>query len=185
MMNEFESLVLLNMIPSLGCVSIKRLLEKCGSAHRIFRESEYNLSQIEGITVRKISAIKKSKSTIDLHAELDLARKKDIDIVTIMDSRYPESLKDIYDSPPVLYIKGELLDCDYNAIAIVGSRRASFYGISAASRLSSQLANLGITIVSGLARGIDTASHRGALQVKGRNIAVLGSGLLKIYPPRK
>lgn len=182
-MNDFEALVLLNMIPSLGCVSIRRLLEKYNSPSRIFSESEYNLSRIEGITARKISAIKKAESTLDLDAELNLAKENGINIVTILDSRYPESLKNIYDPPPVLYIKGDLLDCDYNAIAIVGSRRASFYGISTASRLSSQLANLGITIVSGLARGIDTASHRGALQVKGRNIAVLGSGLLKIYPP--
>lgn len=182
-MNDFESLVLLNMIPSLGSISIKRLLECFSCPKKIFQATEQELSKIESISACKISAIKKAKQSTNLNLELELARENKIDIVTILDKDYPENLKNIYDPPAVLYIRGKLLDCDYNSIAMVGSRRASFYGISTASRLSSDLSGLGITVVSGLARGIDTASHKGALAAKGRTIAVLGSGLLKIYPP--
>lgn len=182
-MNDFQALVLLNMIPSLSSISIARLLKYFTSPKRIFQAGGQELSKIEGITTRKINEIKKAKQNIDFEREIELARENKIDIVTILDKDYPECLKNIYDPPAVLYLKGKLLDCDYNSIAVVGSRRASFYGLSTALRLSSELSSLGITVVSGLARGIDTASHKGALTAKGRTIAVLGSGLLKIYPP--
>ncbi|MBL7196515.1 MAG: DNA-protecting protein DprA [Candidatus Omnitrophica bacterium] len=181
-MNDFQALVLLNMIPSLGSISISRLIKSFSRPKKIFEATEDKLSIIEGITTRKIGAIKKAQENLNLEQELKLAKENNISIITILDKDYPESLKNIYDPPPVLYVKGKLLDCDYNSIAIVGSRRASFYGLSTASRLSSELASLGITIVSGLARGIDTASHKGALSAKGRTIAVLGGGLLKLYP---
>lgn len=181
-MNDFESLVLLNMIPSLGSISIMRLFKAFSKPKEIFQANIERLSRIEGITTGKINEIKKAQKNINLDKELKSARENKIDIITILDKDYPENLKNIYDPPVVLYTKGKLLDCDYNSIAIVGSRRASFYGLSTATHLSSQLSVLGITIVSGLARGIDTASHKGALSVKGRTIAVLGSGLLKIYP---
>jgi len=182
-MNDFKAIVLLNMIPSLGSISVKRLLEYFDRAINIFQANRTELSKVEGITSRKIDAIKKAQENIDLERELKLAKEKDINIITILDKDYPQNLKNIYDPPPVLYIKGNLRENDYNGIAIVGSRRASFYGLSTASRLSSELAEMGITVISGLARGIDTASHKGALQVQGRTIAVLGGGLLKLYPP--
>lgn len=182
-MNDFQSLVLLNMIPSMGSISIARLLKRFGRPKNIFEANRSVLLGIEGITARKVDAIKKAQQNIDLERELKLAKENNIKIITILDKDYPESLKNIYDPPAVLYVKGQLLDCDYNSIAIVGSRRASFYGLSTASRLGSEIAGMGITVVSGLARGIDTASHKGALSVKGRTIAVLGGGLLKLYPP--
>ncbi|MFC1708791.1 DNA-processing protein DprA [Candidatus Omnitrophota bacterium] len=181
-MNDSKALVLLNMIPSLGSISIARLLSSFNKPGHIFEASRDRLSRVEGISARKIGAIKKAQQNIDLERELRLARENNIKIVTILDGGYPENLKNIYDPPAVLYVKGELRDYDYNSVAVVGSRRASFYGLSAASHLSSQLCSMGITVVSGLARGIDTASHKGALSAKGRTIAVLGSGLLRLYP---
>ncbi len=182
-MNDFKAIVLLNMIPSLGSISVKRLLEYFGRPINIFQADRTKLSKVEGITSRKIDAIKKAQENIDLESELKLAKENDINIITILDKDYPQNLRNIYDPPPVLYIQGHLRESDYNGIAIVGSRRASFYGLSMALRLSSELAEMGITVISGLARGIDTASHKGALQVQGRTIAVLGGGLLKLYPP--
>ncbi|MDD5291802.1 MAG: DNA-processing protein DprA [Candidatus Omnitrophica bacterium] len=183
-MNDLETLLLLNMVPSLGCISILRLIQAFDSPRKILDADRQKLLRIEGITVRKIDEIYKAKGNADkLDREIKLCRDKGIKISTVLDKDYPENLKNIYDPPVVLYIKGDILDCDYNSIAVVGSRRASFYGISTASRLSVELAQSGITIVSGLARGIDTASHKGALAAKGRTIAVLGSGILKLYPP--
>ncbi|MDD5005163.1 MAG: DNA-processing protein DprA [Candidatus Omnitrophica bacterium] len=182
-MNDFEALVLLNMVPSLGSISISRLLNAFDKPQEVFDASPEKLSGVEGITARKISEIKKARKSVNLERELKLAKDSGINIITILDDNYPENLKNIYDPPAVLYVKGEFLDCDYNSVGVVGSRRASFYGLSTASRLSAELSGLGLTIVSGLARGIDTASHKGALSANGRTIAVLGSGLLKMYPP--
>ncbi|MFC1646327.1 DNA-processing protein DprA, partial [Candidatus Omnitrophota bacterium] len=151
-MNDFQALVLLNMIPSLGSISIARLLKGFSKPEKIFEANRNELLRIEGITPRKIDAIKKAQQGINLERELKLAKENNVNITTILDEDYPENLKNIYDPPPVLYVKGQLLDCDYNSIAIVGSRRASFYGLSAASRLGSELAGMGITVVSGLAR---------------------------------
>ena len=181
-MNDFQSLVLLNMIPSLGSISVKRLLSYFGRPSNIFKACKEELCRVEGISAKKTEAIIKARQTIDVEREFELAQSNGIKIITILDSAYPENLKNIYDPPPVLYVKGDLSECDYNSVAIVGSRRASFYGLSTASRLSSELCSLGITVVSGLARGIDTSAHKGALSAQGRTIAVLGSGILKLYP---
>ena len=99
------------------------------------------------------------------------------------DKDYPVNLKYIYDPPATLYVKGNIIPQDNIAIAIVGSRRATYYGLKNAEDLSFELAIRGITIISGLARGVDSAAHRGALKAKGRTIAVLGSGLNVVYPP--
>lgn len=114
--------------------------------------------------------------------ELELAKKHNIKVISINDSSYPEILKKIYDPPKILYVKGKLVKEDGLAIAIVGSRRASSCGLAQAEKFGFELAKLGITIVSGLARGIDTKAHWGALKAGGRTLAVLGSGLLNIYP---
>lgn len=183
-MNNLETLLLLNMVPSLSGIYILRLIREFDQPRQILEADKARLLKIEGITPHKIEEIYRAKKDVSkIDRELKLCRKENISIKTILDKDYPENLKCIYDPPPVLYVKGNLSDCDYDSIAIVGSRRASFYGISMASRLSRELAGLGITIVSGLARGIDTASHKGALSADGRTIAILGSGLLRLYPP--
>ncbi|MDD4503247.1 MAG: DNA-processing protein DprA, partial [Clostridiaceae bacterium] len=111
-----------------------------------------------------------------------IMKENSIKAYTIFENEYPENLKNIYDPPPVLYVKGELLKEDALAIGIVGSRKASDYGLKAAYKIAYRLAELGITIVSGMALGIDSAAHRGALAAKGRTIAVFACGLKYVYP---
>ncbi|MBL7132234.1 MAG: DNA-protecting protein DprA, partial [Candidatus Omnitrophica bacterium] len=109
-MNDFEALILLNMVPSLGSISISRLLNSFNKPNNIFEASRERLIGIEGITARKIKEIKKAQQSIKLDRELKLARENNISIITILDRDYPESLKNIYDPPAVLYVMGQLLD---------------------------------------------------------------------------
>ena len=180
-MTEAEALIALNTISGVGSSRLKKLLEAFGSASRIFLAREYALKKVDGIG-DKISGEISGFHFENLKKELDLAKKLKVNIVTFQDKEYPGNLKSIYDPPLCLYLKGGLLESDTLSLAVVGSRRASFYGLSCAEKFSYALANLGITIVSGLARGIDTQAHKGALKAKGRTIAVLGSGLNCIYP---
>ncbi len=182
-MTNLESLLTLNSIYELGSIRIKRLLEYFGSAEKVLCASGDKLRRVEGISGLLSQNIIKNKHKWEVKQELELAEKNGIEIITLQDKSYPQNLKTIYDPPIVLYVKGRILESDRSAVAIVGSRRASIYGLSCAEKFSLQLAELGITVVSGMARGIDSAGHRGALKAKGRTIAVLGSGLLNIYPP--
>jgi DNA processing protein len=181
-MTELESLIALNMLPQLGSLKFKRLWDRFGAGQKIISASRTELRQVEGISdslAEKISACR----NVFVSKEMDLIEKHQVRVLTLEDKDYPENLKNISDPPPVLYVKGRLVKEDNQAIAIVGSRRASFYGIACAEKFSSGLAELGITVVSGMARGIDSISHRAALKAKGRTVAVLGSGLSNIYPP--
>jgi DNA processing protein len=181
-MTTFEALVGLNLVPEIGSVRLKKLLEVFETPEKILGASVDALSAVEGIgekIARDISSFKKE----DLDRELALAKKLGLKIITWVDAHYPENLKTIYDPPIVLYVKGELKAEDALSIAIVGSRRPSFYGLNAAGEFAYELAHLGITIVSGLAYGIDTQAHRGALKASGRTLAVMGSGFKHIYPP--
>ena len=123
------------------------------------------------------------KTSIDIDKEIGLIKKYDVEVITIDEDQYPKNLKHIYNPPRVLYVKGKLIPEDYYSIGIVGSRKASFYGQQNAERLGSELAQKGFTVISGMARGIDTYAHKGALKAKGRTIAVLGSGINVVYPP--
>lgn len=181
-MTEKEALILLNKVTGLGSIRFRRLLDYFGSAKNILSSSRDELIRIEGIS-KKIANDILSVSAQELKEEFALIKKHDVKILSIQDKDYPENLKAIPDPPPVLYVKGDILSEDKLAIAIVGSRRASFYGLSIAEKFAQELGSLGITVVSGLARGIDSASHKGALKIRARTIAVLGSGLANIYPP--
>jgi DNA processing protein len=141
------------------------------------------LREVPGVGPTLARAIATATETIDVVAELDRCRRHNIDIVTIEDDAYPRTIKEIGDPPSVLYLHGEILPRDHLAIAIVGTRHATTYGKRMAERLASSLARAGMTIISGLARGIDAAAHQGALNAGGRTMAVLGSGLLNLYPP--
>lgn len=141
------------------------------------------LSRVEGIGDKIARRIFASRSEFDFQKELLLADKHGVSLIHLGDPRYPPMLKAIPDPPPVLYVKGTLEDRDNLGIAIVGSRRCSTYGIEQASRFAHVLAAAGFTIVSGMARGIDSAAHKGALSAKGRTIAVQGCGLSRIFPP--
>ncbi len=180
-MDRLESFIALNLTNKIGGIRLKSLLEKFGSPERIFKASKKGLESIKGIGPLVSDEIVNFEKKYDLKKEFDLIKEHNIEILTIENSEYPSLLKEIYDPPIVLYIKGELKKSE-TIVAIVGSRHASIYGLNTAESLAFQLGLNGITIVSGMARGIDSASHRGALKSGGRTVAVLGSGLLDIYP---
>lgn len=166
-----------------GPVTFKKLLEHFGSAEIALAASAKELTRIEGIALKTAEAIVRSRDSFDVEAELKAADKLGVWIIHFEDVRYPLVLKKIYAPPPVLYIKGSLTKADNLSIAIVGSRRCSIYGQEQTSRLAHLLASAGFTICSGMARGIDSAAHYGALSAGGRTIAVQGCGLANIFPP--
>ena len=183
-MEDRERLILLNLVPDIGSLRTKRLLDAFGTLRELFTVSEAQLQQVEGIgPVLAARLVEGRRNTALLDEELRLAKQAGCAIVTLFDADYPEPLKQIHDPPLVLYMKGRWTETDQTAIGIVGSRRASVYGQQTAERFAAELASRGATIVSGLARGIDAAAHRGALKVRGRTVAVLGNGLTSIYPP--
>jgi DNA processing protein len=166
-----------------GPVTFARLLEHFGSVDRALTASVAELASVQGIgdqTARRIAA---TRGCFDVDAELALAENLGVWLVHLKDDRYPALLRRIPDPPPVLYVKGTLEMNDNLAVAVVGSRRCSTYGSEQAARLAYALSATGFTIVSGMARGIDTAAHHGALSADGRTIAVQGCGLAKIFPP--
>lgn len=165
-----------------GPTLFRRLLDFFGDMESIFGASVSQLTKVEGIGNRTAERIRASLHSFDVEKELSLSEKLGVWIINLQDERYPPPLKAVYDPPPVLYVKGTLMRQDSLAMAIVGSRRCSHYGSEQANRFAHLLASAGFTIVSGLARGIDTASHRGALAAQGRTIAVQGCGLANIFP---
>jgi DNA processing protein len=167
----------------IGPTLFKRLLDYFEDVEHIFTASVAELTKIEGIGNKTAESIVRTRDAFDVGSELTLADKLGVWIIHLQDQRYPPALRAIYDPPPVLYVKGTLTRADNLAMAIVGSRRCSHYGTEQANRFSHLLASAGFTIVSGLARGIDSAAHRGALATKGRTIAVQGCGLSNIFPP--
>jgi len=166
-----------------GPTIFARLLKYFNTIDRIMAASVSSLSKVSGIGLKTAEAIARTRDKFDVEKELALADKLGVWIINYQDNRYPPALKQIYDPPPVLYIKGTLTRQDCLAVAIVGSRRCSNYGSEQASRFAHMLASAGFTIVSGMARGIDTAAHRGALSAQARTIAVQGCGLANIFPP--
>jgi DNA processing protein len=138
---------------------------------------------IEGIGNEVADQLVNWESTIDLCAELQLIRDFGVVVITSESPTYPRQLREIHAPPIVLYVWGELTERDQHGIGVIGSRRTTHYGAECAKKLSYQLAYAGLTVISGLARGIDTAAHQGALAAKGRTVAVIGSGLSKLYPP--
>ena len=182
-MEPREALVALNLIEHVGPVRVRQLLEHFGDAPTILRAARSQLLQVRGIGEDTADAIAHWEQTISLDAELKRIAEFGCRVVTQADPEYPEQLRQIYDPPIVLYVKGELSAKDKNAVSMVGSRMTTHYGIEVARKLAYQLAYLGITVVSGGARGIDTASHQGALTGKGRTIAVLGTGINLVTPP--
>lgn len=181
-MDSREALVALNMIDGVGPVRLRQLLAHFGGAADILRASRSQLEQVNGIGPEVAAAIADWEKTVDLKGELDRIQKFGCNIVIQSDDHYPALLKQIYDPPIVLYVRGQLTARDKNAVAIVGSRMTTHYGMEVARKLSYQLAYIGVTIVSGGARGIDTGAHQGALNAGGRTIAVLGTGINLIFP---
>jgi len=182
-MDPKESLVALNMIEHVGPVRVRQLLEHFGDAPAILRASKLQLLQVRGIGEETAEAIANWEKSVDLGNELKRIQEYGCHILTQTDADYPELLRQIYDPPIVLYVKGRLTAKDKNAVAMVGSRLTTHYGLETARKLAYQLAYVGVTVVSGGARGIDTAAHQGALSAKGRTVAVLGNGINIVFPP--
>jgi DNA processing protein len=166
-----------------GPVTFAALHKHFGSVEKIIGASVWELTKVDGIGNKTAEQIARTRDKFDAKAEIELANKLGVSIINCDDARYPAVLKSICDAPPILYVKGAFVRQDAMAIAIVGSRRSSFYGQEQAGRFAHLLASSGFTIVSGMARGIDTSAHKGALTAKGRTIAVQGCGLRHIFPP--
>ena len=174
--------IALKSIPGIGNVNFPALVDKFGSMPAIFAATVSLLKETQGISKEIATAITSFKDWDKVKKELDLIDKNKFNIITYQDERYPQNLLNIYGRPPYIYVRGNLNKDDIN-IAIVGSRQASTYGRYTTERISRELALKGVTVVSGMARGIDSAAHRGAIAAHGKTIAILGSGLDVIYPP--
>lgn len=182
-MNAKEALIALNMIDHVGPVRVRQLLEHFGEAPAILAASTQQLLRVRGIGEETAEAISRWESGVDLPGELKRIEDFGCHALTQADALYPDLLRQIYDPPIVLYVKGRLTEKDKNSVAMVGSRMTTHYGVEVARKLAYQLAYIGVTVVSGGARGIDTAAHQGALSAKGRTIAVLGTGINLVVPP--
>jgi DNA processing protein len=182
-MNATEACIALNMLPTVGPVRLRKLLEVFQEPQQILAAKRGDLRKVEGIGNEIADQISNWESTVDLPAELERIRDFGATVLTQQSPSYPPPLRAIHAPPIVLYLWGELLDRDHHAIGVIGARRTTHYGTESAKKLAYQLAYAGLTVISGLARGIDTAAHQGALAAKGRTIAVIGSGLAKLYPP--
>jgi DNA processing protein len=174
--------VALNMTPGIGPRAAAKLLERFGSAEAVYRATRAELERVRLLPEAVDSIIAR-----DMHekaeAEIENVRELGGDILVLDDGVYPSLLREIYDPPITLYVKGAWFEClEQPCIAIVGSRKCSTYGQNAASMLARDLAQRGVTIVSGFARGIDAAAHRGAIEGRGRTVAVIGTGIDEVYP---
>ncbi|MBI4551277.1 MAG: DNA-protecting protein DprA [Candidatus Latescibacteria bacterium] len=182
-MSDLTSWLLLSAVPGIGSYRFRVLLERFGSPEAALRAPLSALVTVPGLGPQTATAIREYRDRAFADDQLRLADRQGVRLVTCQDDEYPSRLRQVYDPPPLLYVRGRLTEADERAVAIVGTRRATSYGRLIAERLSAALCSHGLTVVSGLARGIDTAAHRGALGGQGRTVAVLGSGLDKPYPP--
>ena len=171
----------LNLIPQIGPVKVRRLLDHFGDLANAWQAGAHELAAA-GLDQRALENLLSTRHQIDLDAEMQKIARAGVQVLTWVDSNYPTLLAAIPNPPPVLYVKGEIKPEDDWSIAVVGTRRATRYGLEVTRQLVTDLVRNGITIVSGLARGIDAQAHRSALDANGRTIAVLGSGLDIIYP---
>ena len=182
-MNSTEACIALNMLPTVGPVRLRKLLEVFERPERILGAKRSELRIVEGIGNEVADQISNWESIVDLAAELKRVAEFGATVITQESPSYPKPLREIHAPPIVLYVWGELQERDHHAIGIIGARRTTHYGTESAKKLAYQLGYAGLTVISGLARGIDTAAHQGALAAKGRTIAVIGSGLARLYPP--
>lgn len=182
-MTTEEAYLVLNLLPQVGAGRVRKLLEVFDDPRAILAATGEEIRQVGGFGTELARAICGWEEKIDVERELRRIREVGARIVTWDSGDYPRMLREIPSPPLVLYVRGTLEERDCHAVAIVGSRRATAYGLACAKKLGFQLAHAGITVISGLARGIDTAAHEAALAAKGRTIAVIGSGMGKLYPP--
>lgn len=181
-MSSGDAYLTLNLLPHVGPVRVRRLKDRFGSAEAILAAKEREITAVEGIGPEVARSIVRAGDLVDPGAERQKAAAAGVEIIDFEDRRYPPALKEIYDPPLVLYVLGKIPEVWSRGVAVVGSRNTTHYGLETAKKLSYQLAYAGVAVISGLARGIDTVAHQGALAAKGMTWAVLGSGLNRIYP---
>lgn len=182
-MTRTEAYLALNLIPQVGPVRIRRLVQAFGTPEQALIAKAADILRVEGFGRVQAEAVAAWESQVHLDQELQKIHDRGLTLLTQEDELYPPLLKQIYDAPILLYVWGELQKRDHQAIGVVGSRHATPYGLNATKKMSFQIAYAGYTVISGLARGIDTAAHEAALAAKGRTVAVIGSGMGKLYPP--
>jgi len=171
-----------NLVSGIGSKRLRALLHAFGDVKAAWNASEEELMAI-GLDQRSIRNLLDARARLDLDAELAKAEAANVRVLVWDDPDYPSNLKRIDSAPPLLYLRGELRPEDEWAVAVVGTRRATDYDKEVTRKLVTELARAGVTVVSGLARGVDAAAHRAALDEGGRTIAVLGNGLDRVYPP--
>ena len=172
----------LNMTPGIGPRAAAKLLERFGSVAAVYKAKRAELEHLR-LPPEAVDSIIARDLRFRAEAEIQAVKRLDGDILLLDDGVYPPSLREIYDPPIVLYVKGAWSEClEQPCIGVVGSRRCSTYGQNSAIMLARDLAQHGVTVVSGFARGIDAAAHRGALDAGGRTVAVLGTGIDEVYP---
>lgn len=181
-MQECDALLALLHAPYLGPVKIRLLVQHFGSAAQALDADPEEARILPGFHEKECLSLRNAKTAEEWKRDRELVDAMGVELILYNDPRFPEGLNDLPDSPILLYLMGSLPQRQEKSVAIVGTRRCSVYGSSMAESLSKGLANYGYPIVSGLARGIDTEAHKAALDSKGRTIAVIGSGLAKVYP---
>lgn len=181
-MKDKKYSIWLSSLPKIGSIKYMALLNYFGSANNVFNSSREELLRSNIVSEDTVDMIISKRDIDKIDRYLKKVKENDIKVYTIDEDGYPRNLKNIYDPPPVLYVKGNITDEDNNSIAIVGSRKATEYGLKTAEQFGKEIAEYGLTIISGMALGIDSAAHRGALKAGGRTIAVFACGLNHIYP---
>ncbi|MEM6469026.1 MAG: DNA-processing protein DprA [Planctomycetota bacterium] len=179
---ETRALLRLSMLPGLGPRTLTSLLSHFGSPQTALDASPEELRLVDGVGPKLVHTIRTASDHIDEQRVIDWCTQHDCDLMTDEDDAYPSLLREMHDAPPLFFKIGDFQPADQIAVAIVGTRHGTAYGTRMAERLSYGLAKAGVTVVSGLARGIDAVAHEGALSAGGRTIAVLGGGLGQIYP---
>ncbi|MCP4378139.1 MAG: DNA-protecting protein DprA [bacterium] len=177
-----RSYLRLTLADGVGAVTFGRLIQAFGNPAAVIDAGPGKWRQVDGVGPKKVDAITSVSDDL-IDRELEEADRRGVKIICLSDPSYPAGLKTIYDPPPVLYVWGELTDVDAIALGVVGARRCTHYGLEQADRFGRMLARAGFTVVSGGARGIDTACHQGSLSAGGRTVAVMGCGLSEFYPP--
>jgi len=181
-MTRTEACLILNMVDHIGPVTVRRLTQKFGSPEAILEASTSDLKSVEGVGAKSVRAIAEWKQTVAWESELEEIQRSGLQLISQEDPDYPIHLREIHDPPLILYVRGKLEAGEKNSLAMVGMRHPSHYGQETARKFGYQFGNIGMMVVSGLALGIDSASHRGCLQANGRTVAVLGFGFQ--YLPR-
>lgn len=182
-MNEKLYWIWLSRIRKLGSIKTQKLLEKFRTPENIWKAQEKELKEVEGIGEEIAKEILNDEYRKNLEMYEKYMKTNKINLINIYDKEYPEKLKEIYDKPITLYIKGNKEILNEFSLAIIGCRESSEYGKKVGSKLSYDIAKKGIVTISGLARGIDSIAHKSTLMAKGKTIAVIGSGIDNIYPP--